>query len=159
MPMKKPALLILFLLSGTWCFAQKNLLSYEDLKYLLTNSLPKTDTFMMAKGYQVKIKNTKSNNRVYSSLSGDSHVDISVRQDGKRLLIEIETNVLSQYDLIHNSIAQYVDKNSTTADVQTYVVKDLGSIYITVTDTSPYDPLKREYDIHIVPDKRITAYN
>jgi len=157
--MKKPALLILFLLSATWCFAQKNLLSYEDLKYLLTNSLPKTDTFMMAKGYQVKIKNTKNNNRVYSSVSGDSHVDISVRQDGKRLLVEIETNVLSQYDLIHNSIAQYVDKNSTTADVQTYVVKDLGSIYITVTDTSPYDPLKREYDIHVVPDKRITAYN
>ncbi|HWD88401.1 MAG TPA: hypothetical protein VG367_09765 [Mucilaginibacter sp.] len=157
--MRKPALLILFLLSGTLCFAQKNLLSYEDLKYLLTNSLPRADTFMMAKGYQLKVKNTKNNNRVYSSVSGDSHVDINVRQDGKRLLVEIETNVLSQYDLIHNSIAQYVTKDAMTPDVQTYVVKNLGTIYITVTDTSPYDPLKREYDIHVVPDKRITAYN
>jgi len=157
--MKKVTLLSLFMLLGTWCFAQKNLLSYDDLKYLLMNSLPKTDTFMMAKGYLVKVKNTKNNNRVYSSVSGDSHVDINVRQDGKRLLIEIETNVLSQYDLIHNSIAQYIDKTSTTPDVQTFVVKDLGAIYITVTDTTPYDPLKREYDIHVVPDKRITAYN
>jgi hypothetical protein len=157
--MKKSALLASFLLSGTICFAQKNLLSYDDLKYLLMNSLPKTDTFMMAKGYQVKVKNTKNNNRVYSSVSGDSHVDINVRQDGKRLLLEIETNVLSQYDLIHNSIAQYVTKDAMSPDVQTYVVKDIGTIYITVTDTTPYDPLKREYDIHVVPDKRITAYN
>jgi hypothetical protein len=157
--MKTLTLLILFTVSGTWCFAQKNLLSYDDLKYLLTNSLPRTDTFMMAKGYQVKVRNTKTNNRVYSSVSGDSHVDINIRQDGKRLMIEIETNVISQYDLIHNSIAQYVTKDNITPDVQTYVVKDLGTIYITVTDTSPYDPLKREYDIHVVPDKRTTAYN
>ena len=157
--MKKLTLLLVFTLAATCCFAQKNLLSYEDLKYLLINSLPKTDTFMMAKGYAIKVKNTKNNNRVYSSVSGDSHVDISVRQDGKRLLVEIETNVLSQYDMIHNSIAQYIDKTSTTVDVQTFVVKDLGTIYITVTDTTPYNPLTREYDIHVVPDKRITAYN
>ena len=150
---------MVFVLTSTLCFAQKNLLSYEDLKYLLTNSLPKTDTFMIAKGYEVKVKNVKTGNRTYSSVSGDLHIDINVRIDGKRLMVEIETNVLSQYDLIHNSIAQYVLKDSMSADVQTYNVKDLGSIYITVADTSPYDPLKREYDIHVVPDKRITAYN
>jgi hypothetical protein len=157
--MKKLFLLAFFTVSATFCFGQKNLLSYDDLKYLLINNLQKTDTFMMAKGYQVKVKNTKTNNRTYSSVSGDLHVDINVRSDGKRLMIEIETNVISQYDLIHNSIAQYLNKESTTADVQTYVVKDLGTIYVTVNDTSPYDPLKREYDIHVVPDKRITAYN
>jgi len=157
--MKKLLLLLVFTVSGTLCFAQKNLLSYDDLKYLLINNLQKTDTFMMAKGYEVKVKNVKSGNRTYSSVSGDLHIDINVRIDGKRLMVEIETNVLSQYDLIHNSIAQYVLKDSMSADVQTYNVKDLGSIYITVSDTSPYDPLKREYDIHVVPDKRITAYN
>jgi hypothetical protein len=73
--------------------------------------------------------------------------------------VEITTNVLAQYDLIHNPIAQYIDRNSMSADMQTYSVKDLGAIYITVNDTAPYDPLKREYDIHVVPDKRITAYN
>ncbi len=157
--MKKLSLLLVFIASATFCFGQKNLLSYDDLKYLLINNLQKTDTFMMAKGYQVTVKNNKTNNRTYSSVSGDSHVDVNVRSDGKRLMIEIETNVLSQYDMIHNSIAQYINKQASTADVQTYVVKDLGSIYITVSDTSPYDPLKREYDIHVVPDKRITAYN
>jgi len=157
--MKKMVLLVYLALSAAICFGQKHLLSYDDLKFLLINNLQKTDTFMMAKGYTITTKNIRTNNRTYSSVSGDSHVDINVRQDGKRLLIEIETNILSQYDLIHNSIAQYIDKQSTTVDVQTYQVKDLGSIYITIADTAPYDPLKREYDIHIVPDKRITAYN
>jgi len=157
--MKKLVLLVYLGFSASLCFGQKHLLSYDDLKFMLINSLQKTDTFMMAKGYTISVKNNKSNNRTYSSVSGSSHVDINVRQDGKRLLVEIETNLLSQYDLIYNSIAQYVDKQGSTADVQTYMVKDLGSIYITVTDTNPYDPLKREYDIHVVPDKRITAYN
>ncbi|MFB9844678.1 hypothetical protein [Mucilaginibacter ginsenosidivorans] len=157
--MKKLVLLVYLGFSASLCFGQKHLLSYDDLKFMLINSLQKTDTFMMAKGYTISVKNNKSNNRTYSSVSGSSHVDINVRQDGKRLLVEIETNLLSQYDLIYNSIAQYVDKQGSTTDVQTYVVKDLGSIYITVTDTNPYDPLKREYDIHVVPDKRITAYN
>ena len=157
--MKKELLLLLSMFFVLNCLGQKHLLSYDDLKFIITNSLQKTDTFMMAKGYTITIKNTRTNNRTYSSLSSDLHIDVNVRQDGKRLLIEIETNVLSQYDLIHNSIAQYLNKESTTVDVQTYVVKDLGTIYITVTDTAPYDPLKREYDIHLVPDKRITAYN
>ncbi len=157
--MKKELLLLLSMFFVLNCLGQKHLLSYDDLKFIITNSLQKTDTFMMAKGYTITIKNTRTNNRTYSSLSSDLHIDVNVRQDGKRLLIEMETNVLSQYDLIHNSIAQYLNKESTTVDVQTYVVKDLGTIYITVTDTAPYDPLKREYDIHLVPDKRITAYN
>jgi hypothetical protein len=157
--MKKMVLLVYLVFSSALCFGQKHFLSYDDLKFLLINNLQKTDTFMMAKGYLITAKNDKTNNRTYSSVSGDSHVDINVRLDGKRLMVEIETNVLSQYDMIHNSIAQYIDKQATSQDVQTYVVKDLGTIYITVTDTTPYDPLKREYDIHVVPDKHITAYN
>jgi len=74
--MRKLFLLFVFIVSGTLCFGQKNLLSYDDLKYILINNLQKTDTFMMAKGYEITVKNDKTNNRTYSSVSGDSHVDI-----------------------------------------------------------------------------------
>jgi hypothetical protein len=157
--MKKILLAILFSCSGLLCFGQKHLLSYDDLKFLLQNNLQQADTFMMAKGYLITGKKNNIKNRSYSAKEGNSHVDVDIRLDGKRLFIELQTNELEQYDLIHNSIAQYVDKNSVAADVQTFVVKDLGSIYITVNDTAPYDPLKREYDIHVVSDKHITAYN
>jgi len=157
--MKKLLLIIGFTCSALLCFGQKHLLSYDDVKFLLINNLQKTDTFMMAKGYKITSKNTSAKNRSYQSINGSSHVDVDVRIDGKKLFVEIQTNELEQYDLIHTSIAQYITKDSMAADVQIYAVKDLGSIYITVNDTTPYDPLKREYDMHIVPDKHITAYN
>jgi hypothetical protein len=157
--MKKLLLMICFTGSVTLCFGQKQLLSYDDLKFLLINNLEKADTFMMAKGYVIAGKNNNTKNRSYKSEAGSNHIEVDIRLDGKRLFIEIQTNELEQYDLIHNSIAQYVTKDSASADVQIYAVKDLGTIYITVNDTAPYDPLKREYDIHIVSDKRITAYN
>lgn len=150
---------MIFTYSGMFCYGQKHLLSYDDLKFLLQNNLQQADTFMMAKGYLSTGKKNNTKNRSYSSKVGSNHVDVDIRIDGKRLFIELQTNELEQYDLIHNSIAQYIDKNSQVADVQTYAIKDLGSIYITVNDTAPYDPLKREYDIHIVSDKHITAYN
>jgi hypothetical protein len=157
--MKKILLLISFTCSVTLCFGQKHLLSYDDVKFLLINNLQKADTFMMTKGYQITSKNNNTKNRSYKSETGSSHTDVDIRLDGKRLFIEVQTNELEQYDLIHSSIAQYVSKDNVSPEVQTYVVKDLGTIYITVNDTAPYDPLKRDYDIHIVSDKYITSYN
>jgi hypothetical protein len=158
--MKKILLLLLFAGSTVSCFAQKQLLSYDDLRFLLQNNLQQIDTFMMAKGYKIPGKNNKTKNRNYTAtFTGGTYSNIDVRLDGKRLFIEIETNELDQYDLIRNSISQYLDKNSQVADVQTYTVKELGSIYITVSDTVPYDPLRKDYDMHIVSDKHITAYN
>jgi hypothetical protein len=61
--------------------------------------------------------------------------------------------------MIYNSISQYVNSESTTVDVQSFKVKDLGEIYIMVNDVIPYNPTRREYTIRVVSDKSITAYN
>ena len=158
--MKKYPLLILLIFPAMAGFAQKQLLSYDDLKFLLHNNLRQADTFMMAKGYAITVQNIMTNNRNYDAdLPGGTHTSVNIRLDGKRLFIEIETNVLEQYDLIHNSIAQYVRKDAQVGDVQTYSVKELGEIYIAINDAMPFDALKKNYDIHIVADKNLTVYN
>lgn len=63
MAMKRSLLLLCFTCSAAICFGQTHLLSYDDLKYLLTNNLQKADTFMMAKGYLVTSKNNDTKNR------------------------------------------------------------------------------------------------
>lgn len=151
---------LLFLFCAIQCFGQKNLISYDDIKYILHNNLNYADTFLVAKGFIVSKKDDNKKNRKYTlTLPGGTYDNIELRSDGKKLFIEIETNELGQYNLIRESIGQYLNKDNMVADVQTYAVKDLGNIYITVNDTVPYNPLTKDYDIQIVPDKHITSYN
>ena len=158
--MKGLFFVLLFIFCSMTAFCQKTLISYDDIKYLLHNNLLEADTFLVAKGYLVTKKDNNNKNRKYAvTLPGGTANEISVRSDGKRLFIELETNDIDQYNLVRESIVQYIDKNTVSADVQSFTLKDLGSIYITINDTVPYSPIRKDYDIHIVPDKHITAYN
>ncbi|RYU92258.1 hypothetical protein EWM62_02145 [Mucilaginibacter terrigena] len=151
------ALLFCFASTG---FAQTNLISYDDLSYLLHNNINKADTFFTAKGHTLVKKDEKKNLRNYSlKIPGGTYVNTNVRVDGRRMYVEMETNELAQYNMIYNSISQYLDKESATPDVQTFTVKDLGVIYVMVNDAVPYNPIRREYTIRIVANKGITAYN
>jgi hypothetical protein len=142
------------------CFGQKSLIGFEDLQYLAGNNLNRADTFLLAKGFSVKAKNEKKRTREYTlRLKDGSFVNVNFRADGRRLFFELETNSIEQYDLVRNSISQYIHKADNIGDVQTFAVKDLGNIYITVNDTQPYNPLRRNYIMQIVPDKSITAYD
>ena len=92
-PMKKLLIAVVFLFCSGMCFGQKNLISYDDIKYLLHNNLAYADTFLMAKGYSVTKKDNDTKNRKYNlSIQGGTYSNVSLRQDGKRLYIEIETN-------------------------------------------------------------------
>jgi predicted house-cleaning NTP pyrophosphatase (Maf/HAM1 superfamily) len=151
---------LLLMCCSALCFGQKNLVSYDDIKYLLHNNLLQADTFLMAKGYIIAKKDNNNKNRKYTlTTKSDTYSNINMRSDGKRIFIEIETDEIDQYNLIRESISQYLVKTGTATDVQSYTVKDLGDIYITIDDTVPYNPLKRDYDIQILGDKHITAYN
>ncbi|MBB5394428.1 hypothetical protein [Mucilaginibacter sp. AK015] len=158
--MKQLFLSALFFCFATTGFAQSNLVSYDDLSYLLHNNIYKADTFFTAKGYKLLKKDVKRNVRKYNlDIPGGTYININLRSDGKRMFVEFDTNELAQYNMIYNSISQYVDKESATPEVQTFNVKDLGVIYIMADDAVPYNPTRREYTIRIVADKSITAYN
>ena len=157
--MKKALFTLLLSCLTCLCLGQKNLISYEDIKFLLHNNLEQSDALLISKGYSTTAKNIKTKNRSYKlSIKGGTFVNLDLRADGKKQFIELETNDLTQYTLINNSISQYINKEGSIGDVQTYFIKDLCSIYITSNDTQPYDPLKRNYLMQIVPDKNITAY-
>jgi len=157
--MKKLLFSLIFSCPVGLCFGQQNLISYEDIKFLLHNNLAQADTFLTAKGYSITQRNVKTQNRIYQlNLKEGTFIMLTMRADGKKQFIELETNELSQYTLINNSISQYINKEGSIGDVQTYFIKNLCSIYITVNDTRPYNPLRRDYVMQIVPDKHVTAY-
>ncbi|RYY06079.1 MAG: hypothetical protein EOP43_07310 [Sphingobacteriaceae bacterium] len=158
--MKKLTIILFLVCFSASGFAQKQLISYDDLRFILHNGLMQANSFLTAKGYSVVIKNNNTKNRKYSFTFKDhSYININARSDGKRLFLDIETNYFGQYNLIQESIKQYINNDSMLADIQTYEVKDLGNIYITMKDTQPYNPLTKDYDIQVVSDRRVTTYN
>ncbi len=140
-------------------FAQSNLISFEDIKYLLHNELDQADTFLVAKGYMVKSRNIKKKYSEYTMpIKGGTFVNVNLRADGKRMFIDLETTELGQYDLINNTIEQFPNKSSVIAgDIQTYTIKGVCTVYITINDVMPYNPLRKDYDIQFVADKNVTA--
>jgi hypothetical protein len=157
--MKKAVLVVVMLCLSMICFAQSNLLSFEDIKYLLHNDLDRADTFLVAKGYRVKSRNIKKKYNEYTMpIKGGTFVNVNLRADGKRMFIDLETTELGQYDLIYNSLMQFPNKSSVIAgDIQTYAIKGVCTVYITINDVVPYNPLRKDYDIQIVADKNVTA--
>lgn len=157
---KKLFCLAILLFACFVSYGQGKLVSYDDLGYLLRNNINNADSFFVAKGYTLIEKNVKKNTRKYTlALPGSVYNNINVRVDGRRMYLEMDTNDIQQYNLINNSIADYLNKATSTADILNYTVKDLGNIYIMVNDAVPYDPIKRVYTIQIVSEKGITAYN
>jgi len=61
----KYTLFIFLLFPALNSLAQKSLISYEDIKYLLHNNLAHADTFLTAKGYVIAKKDNNTKNRKY----------------------------------------------------------------------------------------------
>ncbi len=157
--MKKAILLLIITCTSIACFAQSKLLSYEDIKFLIRNDLDQADTFLLAKGYTLKSKNVKKRNSVYTMpREGRTFINVTLRMDGRRMFMEIETTDVTQYNLIYNSIMQYPHKFYLTgADIETYAIKDLFTAYITINEAVPYSPIIKNYSIQIIPDKGVIA--
>ncbi|MFD1255500.1 hypothetical protein ACFQ3S_01720 [Mucilaginibacter terrae] len=156
--MKKILLVIAFCGLSFPSRAQQKFLSYEDIVYIETNNLQKTADFMLTKGYTA-LKTKKADNLKYKLTNDGNTSEVEIRLDGRRIYVYIATDEIMQVNLITNSIAPFLISKEDISGVINYKVKDLGNIYMMVSDKTPYSPIKKDYDIRIVSEKNITTYN
>jgi len=157
---KRFVLILALFLAAFTARAQQSLLAYEDISYIISHNFQKADDFMQSKGYVPVNKKLKPGNKAYTlNLAGGTHSNVEIRQDGKRTYIYIDTDELAQYNILDSSVSAYVTSRESSGDIMMLQVKDMGSIYINVNETVPYSAIKKNYDIRIVSDKNITAYN
>ncbi len=157
--MKKTLITLIFCCVACVGFGQGKLISYEEVNLMLHNNINRNDSLLLGKGYTQKAKNEKKKTREYTlATNRGTFVNVALRADGRRMFIEDETNDNQQYDILITSIKQYPYKRDDVGDVEVYVLKDLGSIYITSNQNNP-DPLKKYHLIQIAPDKNVMAYD
>ena len=141
-------------------FAQGKLISYEEIQFMLHNNINRDDSLLLGKGYTQKSKNEKKRTREYTlATNRGTYINLTMRADGRRLFMELATNDIQQHDVLMSSIGQYPHKTETMGDMEIYILKDLGSIYITQTENVPYDPMKKNYLIQIAPEKNVMAFD
>ena len=141
-------------------FAQGKLISYEEIQFMLHNNINRDDSLLLGKGYTQKSKNEKKRTREYTlATNRGTYINLTMRADGRRLFMELATNDIQQHDVLMSSIGQYPHKTETMGDMDIYILKDLGSIYITQTENVPYDPMKKNYLIQIAPEKNVMAFD
>ena len=158
--MKKALLSLLLSAFAYTGFAQGKLISYEEIQFMMHNNINRDDSLLLGKGYTQKAKNEKKRTREYTlATNRGTFINLSLRADGRRLFMELSTNDIQQHDVLMSSITQYPYKKENMGDMDLYILKDLATIYVTQTENVPYDPMKKNYLMQIVPDKNVIAFD
>jgi len=158
--MKKVLLSLLLSAFAYTGFAQGKLISYEEIQFMMHNNINHDDSLLLGKGYTQKAKNEKKRTREYTlATNRGTFINLSLRADGRRLFMELSTNDIQQHDVLMSSITQYPYKKENMGDMDLYILKDLATIYVTQTENVPYDPMKKNYLMQIVPDKNVIAFD
>ena len=158
--MKKVLLSLLLSAFAYTGFAQGKLISYEEIQFMMHNNINRDDSLLLGKGYTQKAKNEKKRTREYTlATNRGTFINLSLRADGRRLFMELSTNDIQQHDVLMSSITQYPYKKENMGDMDLYILKDLATIYVTQTENVPYDPMKKNYLMQIVPDKNVIAFD
>lgn len=104
------------------CSAQKQLLSYQDLQYMMQNNATSISSFLQQKDYHLQPSFGDNETRFFTLYADVDYTDISIKANSRHTYIHLSTTDLPQVELIQKALATYPYKNSKGAKI--YRVKD-----------------------------------
>lgn len=112
---------VFFCLSFFFCSAQNQLLTYQDLQYILQNQPKLLDNFLQQKNFQPRP--TGNNDSRYFALYADvDYTDVLVTSKGRHVIVVLSTTHQQQFEVIQKALNFYTPKNSKNGKI--YRVKD-----------------------------------
>lgn len=115
------------LLSAVLCFstflcsAQKQLLTYQDLQYLMQNGKQEVKGFLQQKDYHL-VSDAENETRYMALMADIDYIDILISHTNKHHLITITTTDLPQVQMMQKALEPYHFKDSKRGKV--YKIKD-----------------------------------
>ncbi len=105
-----------------FCCAQKPLLTYQDLQYIIQNPT-KATTFLQQKDY--RLQSSYNGEMAFSGLLADEvYNDVFISTNGKHVTVTLTTSISSQLDLIQKDLQNYESKNNKNGKI--YRIKEAG---------------------------------
>jgi hypothetical protein len=103
------------------CSAQKQLLSYPDLQYLMQNKTDAVTNFLKQKDYFLQPA-TGIGVRFFTLYADADYTDISIASNNRHTIISLSTTDSAQVAILKKALSIYSFKNSKGAKV--YKIKD-----------------------------------
>lgn len=110
------------MLLAVYCSAQKPLLTYQDLQYIIQNPTAAT-AFLQQKNYH--LQSSYNGELAFSGLMADEdYNDVFISTKGKRVKLTITTTNAGQLDLIQKELQNYNARSSNNTKI--YRIKEAG---------------------------------
>lgn len=110
------------MLATLYCSAQKPLLTYQDLQYIIQNPTAVT-VFLQQKDY--RLQSSYNGEMVFSGLLADEEYnDLFINTKGKRTAVTLTTTNTGQVDLIQKNLQNYESRSNKNRKI--YRIKEAG---------------------------------
>lgn len=130
-----------------WCAAQKQLLTYQDLQYILQNKTDLVTSFLKQKDYQLQPSFNNNEVRFFTLYSDAIYSDIIVIERNRRTTINITTTNSDQLELLQKAIENYPVRNTKGAKI--YRIKDGSVSTVAVKEEASEGSLNKVYTIEL----------
>ncbi len=132
----KALLTFIFSVALLHCSAQKQLLTYKDLQYIIQNNTATVTAFLQQKDYHIQ---TAANGeiRFFGLYADNDYTDIDINQKGKRTNIVLSTTHIPQIAGIQQELQNFTFKNSKGGKL--YRIKDsvISNLFLKEDEARP----------------------
>ncbi|RYY06881.1 MAG: hypothetical protein EOP43_04950 [Sphingobacteriaceae bacterium] len=138
---QKVLLTCIFMTTAMYCSAQKQLLSYQDLQYIIQSNTAAVTGFLQQKDYHLQSADNKQA-RFFALFADEDYNDFDLSIQGKHATLTLLTTDLQQIETLENSLKNYVYKS--TKNGKTYRIK---SDAISVISIKPPAEAQKVYTV------------
>lgn len=140
---KKSFLTCVLLTATMYCSAQKQLLSYQDIQYIVQNNTAAVTSFLQQKEYHLQ-SSSNGEARFFSLIADADYNDVNFNAQGKHTILTLLTTDLPQLKLIESELQNRDFKN--TKNGKLYRIK---SDAISTISIKPPETAEKIYTIRI----------
>lgn len=146
--MIKAIFTIVFCCAFFFCSAQKQLLTYADLQYIIQNKPTQVTGFLTEKNFQVLPGSDADGLHFLALIADQDYTDVAVVFEKRRTKIHLNTTDVPQFALIQKALQNYTGKNSK-GFTTVYRVKDEAFATIRIKENEPQVNSLKVYTIDL----------
>ncbi len=130
-----------------WCSAQNQVLTYQDLQYVLQNKADLVTPFLKKKDYHLQAGLGNNETRFFALFADTDYTDLTINKSKKHTILTISTTHTQQAELVQKAVESLPVKNSKGSKI--YRIKDGIIATVAIIEETQQGNLNKLYTIEL----------